>query len=57
MEERALKHRILVVDDEPSNRKLLKTVIESLGHAVELAEDGPEALLKLTTPEAIKASL
>lgn len=47
MEERALKHRILVVDDEPSNRKLLKTVIESLGHAVELAEDGPEALLKL----------
>ena len=40
--------RILVVDDDAKNRSLLKTILEALGYESELAEDGFEALTKLT---------
>jgi diguanylate cyclase (GGDEF)-like protein len=36
--------RILVVDDAPLDRKLVKTLVEQLGHQVEVAEQGEEAL-------------
>ncbi len=41
------KKRILVVDDESFIRSLLKTMLESLGYSVELAEDGFDALAKI----------
>lgn len=36
---------ILVVDDEPSLRRLLRTTLEQAGHEVLEAADGPQALL------------
>ena len=39
--------RILVVDDEEKVRNLLKRMLESFGHEVEIAKDGFEALAKL----------
>jgi putative two-component system response regulator len=39
--------RVLVVEDEPANRNLLRVMIHSLGHQVEVAGDGAEALDKL----------
>jgi DNA-binding NtrC family response regulator len=38
------KKTVLVVDDEPSFREVLKTALESWGYSVELAEDGAEGL-------------
>ncbi|MCK6488503.1 MAG: PAS domain S-box protein [Planctomycetes bacterium] len=38
--------RILVVDDEPMLRELLAVTLRELGHAVELAEDGLQALAR-----------
>ncbi len=35
--------RILVVDDEPYMREMLKDILEDAGHAVEIAADGVEA--------------
>lgn len=35
---------ILVVDDHPVNRRILDTVLSRLGHAVDLAEDGAQAV-------------
>ena len=43
MDERA---RILVVDDEESIRKVLKTVLEEEGYVVNTAENGKEAIRK-----------
>ena len=40
--------RILIVDDVEENRELLESIITSLGHESEMAEDGIEALAKLT---------
>lgn len=40
------KARILVVDDEERNRRLLEAMISPLGHEVILANDGEEALEK-----------
>ena len=37
-------HKILVVDDEPFNRKLLKTILNQWGATVEEAHDGENAL-------------
>jgi CheY-like chemotaxis protein len=37
--------RILIVDDSPSNRELLRTMLEHSGHQVQEAADGEEALL------------
>ena len=39
--------RILVVDDDPYNRNLLKAMLDSLGYEAELTESGIEALEKL----------
>jgi two-component system cell cycle response regulator DivK len=36
--------RILIVEDKPSSRELLRTVLEQLGYAVIEARDGDEAL-------------
>ena len=39
--------RVLVVDDDAFNRELLSAMLDSLGHEVEMAEGGVEALAKL----------
>lgn len=39
--------KILIVDDEPSLRELLKDYLELAGHSVETAETGMEGLTKL----------
>ena len=40
--------RVLVVDDEPKNRELLKAVLEAHGHLVSEAADGQEGLSATT---------
>ncbi len=40
--------RILVVDDEPANRKLLEAMLARFGYEVELASDGSQALTQLS---------
>jgi CheY-like chemotaxis protein len=42
---------ILVVDDEPDYRLVIRSILSSEGHAVVLAEDGVEALEKLEEGE------
>lgn len=44
----AAKERILVVDDEPSIRKYLQTLLEVDGYAVEIASSGVEAIEKIS---------
>lgn len=44
----ALKEKILVVDDEPSIRKYLQTLLEVEGFDVETVGSGPEAIKKIT---------
>ena len=44
---RSSVHRILVVDDDPSVRTLVRDVLEVEGYAVELAEDGFSALRRI----------
>ena len=39
--------RILIVDDEERNRKLLRALLKSLGYSSEAASDGFEALSKI----------
>lgn len=39
-----MKTRILIVDDDPVQRRLLETAVRRLGHDVEEAEDGARAL-------------
>jgi len=41
--------RILVVDDDESVRKVLKTILEEEGYAVDTAENGKEAIEKSNT--------
>lgn len=43
------KANILVVDDEPSIRKVLKAILEEKGYDVETAENGKEAIRKSKT--------
>src|SRR5258708_19926227 len=43
----AEKERILVVDDEPSIRKYLGTLLEVDGYQVEAVTSGPEAIKKI----------
>ena len=43
---------ILIADDHPTNRKLLRAVLEAEGHAVLEAEDGEEALAVLANVAA-----
>ena len=42
-----MKKRILVVDDDPVCRSLLRVLLEEDGHIGETAEDGPAVLTKL----------
>ena len=42
---------ILVVEDDPAIRRLVKMVLQRRGYAVETAEDGVEAVLKLGVGE------
>src|SRR6202048_2761281 len=44
----ALKEKILVVDDEPSIRKYLQTLLEVDGFAVETVSSGKEAIAKVS---------
>lgn len=41
------KAKILVVDDDPGIRELLSGILSQEGHAVEVVQDGKEALLKV----------
>jgi len=43
--------KILVVDDHPVNKQLLKMVLEKMGYVVSTAEDGMEALNKVKNEE------
>jgi PleD family two-component response regulator len=36
--------RVLIVDDEPDDRRALRVVLETMGHAVDEAASGPGAL-------------
>ena len=47
----AEKERILVVDDEPSIRKYLGTLLEVDGYQVEAVTSGPEAISKIENGE------
>ena len=42
--------RILIVEDNPVNQKVVTTVLRKHGYFIELASDGEEALSKLETP-------
>ena len=50
-----MKHRLLVVDDEPSIAKIVRKPLEVAGYDVNVAVDGLEGLTKAreTTPELI----
>ena len=41
--------RVLIVDDDPLERQSLSAKVSSLGYAIETAEDGEEALDKLSS--------
>lgn len=45
------KEKILVVDDEPSIRRYLQTLLEVDGHEVETVESGADALVKIDAGE------
>ena len=49
-EERVMK-RLLIVDDDPDHRLLLRTMFEAKGYGCEEAEDGSAALSKLGTDQ------
>jgi DNA-binding response OmpR family regulator len=51
--------RVLVVDDEPDLRELVRTVLTYHGHQVSLAEDGQQAVdaLSRTKPEVMVLDL
>ena len=51
--------RILVVDDEEANRRLLRAILEPLGYEVQEAADGDEALSSLaeSTPDLVLLDL
>jgi len=44
----AVKDKILVVDDEPSIRKYLQTLLEVDGYDVETVSTGKEAIAKVS---------
>jgi CheY-like chemotaxis protein len=49
--------RVLVVDDEPINREVAANVLEGAGLVVDTAEDGREAIAKLTESSSYAAIL
>ena len=42
-----MSEKILIVDDEPSNRNILRQELAHRGYTVETANDGAEALKKV----------
>ncbi|MCY0096549.1 sigma-54-dependent transcriptional regulator [Hoeflea ulvae] len=46
-----MSNRVLIVDDDPVQRRLLKAAAERCGYETELFEDGRTALARLTSPE------
>ena len=48
--------RILVVDDTDLNRRLLRRLLEAIGHEVDEAADGNEALERLRRADAPRRS-
>ena len=44
--------RVLIADDEPVARRMLRAQLEKAGHDVVAAEDGAQALAALTGPDA-----
>lgn len=53
------KHRILLVDDEPSVREVIASLLEEEGYGVSMAEHGLDALVQLRTeiPDVIISDL
>ncbi len=39
-----MKGRILIVDDDTAHLSMLRTVLKSLGHAIDTATDGKDAI-------------
>ena len=52
MAAKELKEKILVIDDEPSIRKYLQTLLEVDGFEVEAVSSGKEAIEKMTAGRA-----
>jgi DNA-binding NtrC family response regulator len=50
-ETRSVSKRILIVDDDPVQRRLLKAAAEKAGYEVELANEGRSALARLVEPD------
>ncbi|GIU80128.1 MAG: transcriptional regulator [Bryobacteraceae bacterium] len=46
------RHRILVVDDDPGVRDVIRSMLEASGYSVLLAENGKEAMRLLKTERA-----
>lgn len=46
-----MAHHILVVDDDPTQRRLLQVVVERLGFSVASSASGAEALAYLDGPK------
>ncbi|WP_153771886.1 sigma-54 dependent transcriptional regulator [Labrenzia sp. CE80] len=49
--------KILIVDDDPIQRRLLQEAVQKFGHKVKLAENGAEAVRILTGPEGADVDL
>ncbi len=49
--------KILIVDDDPVQRRLLDATVSKLGYATALAEDGAEVIARFDGPQADKISL
>ncbi|MEP2437275.1 MAG: sigma-54 dependent transcriptional regulator, partial [Roseibium sp.] len=49
--------KILIVDDDPIQRRLLQEAVQKFGHKVKLAEDGAEAVRILTGSEGADVDL
>ena len=52
-----MKNCVLIVDDDPVQRRLLETSVQRLGHSVLCVEDGARALEILLGPEAANVTL
>lgn len=53
--ENSSRRRVLVADDEPHIRRVLETLLESSGFAVDSVGDGAEALSRLRDPSRVYA--
>src|SRR5680860_87130 len=48
---------ILIVDDDPAQRRILEETVKSFGHVCQSAEDGEQALEKLQGEDGAKFDL